>query len=117
MSQHVEAVDRNKLRAKSASFWPYYTDILRRTVHKTSSSSRYNTLTEHGRTHFVLPVPNATPLTAALTLLRYHEKSYVNSTMGSILTTLNKSNQITVNYNNFFFSKQYFTTRFVLTYR
>jgi hypothetical protein len=34
-SKHVEAINRNKLKANSASCWSYYTDILRCTVIKT----------------------------------------------------------------------------------
>jgi hypothetical protein len=46
-----------------------------------------------------------------LTLLRYHEKSYVNSTMGSTWPHLKKKiNKRTVYY-NYFFSKYYYTTQ------
>jgi hypothetical protein len=36
-SEHVEAINRNKLKANSASCWSYYTGILRCTVNKTLS--------------------------------------------------------------------------------
>jgi hypothetical protein len=34
-SKHVEAINRNKLKANSASCWSYYTDVLRCPVNKT----------------------------------------------------------------------------------
>jgi hypothetical protein len=33
-SKHVDGINRNKLKANSASFWSYYTDILRCMVNK-----------------------------------------------------------------------------------
>jgi hypothetical protein len=36
-SKHVEAINWNKLKVNCASYWSYYTDILRCTVNKTLS--------------------------------------------------------------------------------
>jgi hypothetical protein len=43
-AKHVQAINRNKLKANSASCWSYYTNILRCTVNKTLSLQLFTRL-------------------------------------------------------------------------